>query len=167
MSWSKTLSDLFLNERRKLEALARKRCTDPEQVGDVVQDAFLRLVRLSAPEAVEKPAHLLFKAAANITIDYNRRTFREWGRDGGELDPDHPSSTPNAETKQAETDRQTILNEAVAALPLVTREIFVRFHLDGRSYRQIADERGMDLKAVEYHLRDGMKACRRYARERE
>ena len=167
MSWSKALSDLFLRERHKVESLAKRRCADPEHADDVVQDAFLRLARISMPDAIEKPTHLLFKTASNIAIDYNRRTFREQGRAGGEVDVDLPCLEPNAEMKQAEEDRRNVVNDAIAALPPITREIFIRFHLDGRSYRQIAEERGMDLRSVEYHLRDGMKACRRYARTRE
>lgn len=166
-SWSTLLTTLFRSEQRKVEALARRKCTDPEQAADVMQDAFMRLSRLAEPDAVNNPGRLLFTTASNIMLDYNRRIRRERHRDGGRVAPDLPCPAPDAEAQQAEKQRRAILREAIAALPDETRAIFIRFHLDGRSYRQIAEERGMELRHVEYHLRAAMKACRQFARDRQ
>lgn len=166
-SWSTLLTTLFRSEQRKVEALARRKCADPEQAADVVQDAFMRLSRLAKPEAVNNPGHLLFTTASNIMLDYNRRIRRERNRDGGSVAPDLPCPVPDAEVQHAEKQRRAILREAIAALSDETRDIFIRFHLEGRSYRQIAEEKGMDLRRVEYHLRDAMKACRQYARDHQ
>ncbi|MFT9087840.1 MAG: sigma factor [Acetobacter okinawensis] len=62
-SWSTLLTTLFRSEQRKVEALARRKCTDPEQAADVMQDAFMGLSRLAEPDAVNNPGRLLFTTA--------------------------------------------------------------------------------------------------------
>lgn len=158
------LKTLFAEHRRDLDAYLRRRVDDPGTAADLTQEAFLRLARMPKQTNIEDPRSFLFTIAANLARDHIRRLVsrRAWmAAEGGE-DAACPAPLPDASL--IETERETLMRQAIHALPARTRAIFLLFHSEGRSYREIAATLGISPRTVEYHLRQALAQCREHVR---
>ncbi len=163
-SWGDRLARLFAIHQARLEAFVGRRIGDPQVAADLTQEAFLRLARLPDGETVENASGYLFTIAGNLAQDHNRRA-RRWRRiDGGQADETHPSSEPDAETVLSAKEQGELLQQAIAALPEWPRTMFLLFHVDGLSYREIAARLEISPRSVEYHLMKALDLCRQHVR---
>mgnify|MGYP006185834001 FL=1 len=58
------------------------------------------------------------------------------------------------------------MHDAIAALPEATRNIFLLYHVDECSYRDIAERLAISPRSVEYQLRRALIDCRAYIQAR-
>jgi RNA polymerase sigma-70 factor (ECF subfamily) len=111
---------------------ARQWCSAPE---DVVQDAFLRLVRQARPP--QDPVAWLYRVVRNRALDYAKTSRRRQRRESAAARPVRWFVEPAVGGLDAET--------AVAALqrlPPEQREVIVARHWGGLSFEQIAEAAG-------------------------
>ncbi|BBK43511.1 DNA-directed RNA polymerase sigma-70 factor [Allostella vacuolata] len=158
--WAARVAGLFSQHRASLEAFLSRRTGDPEAARDLAQDAFLRLARMPDGERVENPAGLLFTVADRIAIDHGRQAQRRRLRDAGPPDEAIPAPGPGAEALADRRQTFERLAGAIRALSPKARRIFLLYHVEGRSYREIADALGISPRTVEYHLRQALEHCR-------
>jgi RNA polymerase sigma-70 factor (ECF subfamily) len=163
-SWGDRLANLFAAHRARLEAFVGRRTGDADIAADLTQEAFIRLARLPDVEKVKNPAGFLFTIAANLARDHNRRATRWQRLDGGVAGDTHPSQEPDAEAVVGAREEAALLKAAIGALPDKARAMFVLFHVDGLSYREIAARTGATERSVEYHLCRSLEQCRAYVR---
>ena len=57
-------------------------------------------------------------------------------------------------------DLLRLYRQAVRAMPLKTRRVFVLHRLRHRSYKQIAEQLGISVATVEYHMMRALTLCR-------
>jgi RNA polymerase sigma-70 factor (ECF subfamily) len=57
-----------------------------------------------------------------------------------------------------------VLQQAIDSLPERTREVFLLYHVEGCSYREIAERLELAPRTVEYRLRQALGFCREYVR---
>jgi RNA polymerase sigma-70 factor (ECF subfamily) len=158
------LKALFLAHEREVGAFLRRRVGVAADAADLSQEAFLRLAGRHRSEAVEDPRGFLFTVAANLARDHLRRFVR---RQRVEADPaDDTLVCPAATPEEALRDQQQrcVLSEAIDRLPERTRRIFLLYHIEGCSYREIAERMAVSPRTVEYHLRQALDHCRKHAR---
>jgi RNA polymerase sigma factor (sigma-70 family) len=154
------LRSLFLTHERELERFFKGKVRGSSDTDDLIQETFLRLARLQDGAGIREPRRFLFTIAANLARDHLRKMIaRRVGKtemlsadiaDDGQTPDDFLRSKQEAELAQ----------RAIEALPEKTRAIFLLYHVEGWSYRQIAEELGMSARTVEYHLRQGLASCR-------
>jgi RNA polymerase sigma factor (sigma-70 family) len=136
---------------------------DPAEVEDVLQDVFYELLeayRLMKP--IEQVSGWLFRVARNRIIDLFRKrrpevsTSKSVAQQEAASDDDDsllledllPSPDAGAEAAYA---RKVLLEELEAALdelPPEQREIFVAHELEGRSFKDLAEETGVNANAL-------------------
>lgn len=58
------------------------------------------------------------------------------------------------------------MHEAIAALPEATRHIFLLYHVDELSYREIGERLKISPRSVEYQLRRALTDCRAFIKAR-
>lgn len=137
----------------RLRRFVRARVANRQDAEDVIQEAYLRVLRYSAEHAVEDRERLLFTAAKNLAVDSRRR---QRAREKTAADcvviaisaDDWPSSDEVIDARQ----RLRRVEAAIALLPPRCREVFLMHRLDGMSYSQIARSRGISVSAVEKHI---------------
>jgi RNA polymerase sigma factor (sigma-70 family) len=162
--WADRLARLFAAHQTRVEAFVNRRTGDPQIAADLTQEAFMRLARMPDGDKVDNPSGFLFTVAGNLAQDHNRRTSR-WRRlDGGAVDEHHPSLAPDAEAVMAAQERADLLQQAILALPETLRAIFLQFHVDGLSYQEIAAQRQITPRSVEYQLTRALDLCRTHVR---
>jgi RNA polymerase sigma factor (sigma-70 family) len=153
------IADVVEREQSRLLNFIRRRVADPRDAEDVLQDVFYELVeanRLLMP--IEHVTGWLFRVARNRITDLFRKKrpdrLSEVGdkhHDDGEewrLDDLLPSLDDGPD---ALYDRSVLLDElesAIDDLPDEQREVFVAHELEGRSFKELAAETGLNLNTL-------------------
>jgi RNA polymerase sigma-70 factor (ECF subfamily) len=123
----------------------------PDSSADLVQDVFLRALCTSQAERLDNPAGYLWRIARNLVID----TLRVRHRRGGQVPFDETQHSPDFANQAAileGTQLQFQYEQALAALPARTRNIFLMHRLDELTYQEIATAMGLTTAGVEYHM---------------
>ncbi len=150
---AQTLED---NQSRLLRFLTA-RTRDASLAEDLLQEARIKLIEKAPGKHVADPLPYLYTMLENMVRDHSRseasRKQRnlDWG-DAGEgiapirADPDTP------EQSALDRDYLTHVLAALDTLPERTKVIFLAFRVEGVGQREIAEQQGISLSAVEKHL---------------
>ena len=120
---------------------------DPEEL---LQAAYLRLVRYRSEHAVENVAAFLVRTAVNIGVDNYRHD-----RFIADVAPEEAGARENSPLQDevlAARERLDRVREGLARLTPRTREVFLMHRLDEMKYREIAERLGISQSAVEKHI---------------
>jgi len=155
------ISEVVAGERSRLRNFIRRRVPDPSDVEDILQEVFYELVeanRLLMP--IDHVTGWLFRVARNRITDLFRKKKPESFSDGtpGHLGDDEddvlriedllPSPEAGPEALYA---RNVLLDElelALDELPDDQREVFVAHELEGRSFKELSAESGVNINTL-------------------
>ncbi len=155
---NRRLSEVIQRERRRLFLFIRKRVDDEGDAEDILQDVFFELIeayRLMKP--IEQVGSWLYRVARNRIIDLFRKRRPEtigelpFDRDADELLPLEdllPSPDAGPDAMYARSMLLQELDAALDELPEEQREVFVAHEMDGRSFKQLADETGLSINTL-------------------
>jgi RNA polymerase sigma factor (sigma-70 family) len=149
------LEAVFMANRPALERFLRARCGDATEAEDLIQDLWLKLPSASGP--VSEPLAYLYRMANNLVLDRRRSRVRREHRDDAWSDLSGSgnggmSDLPSVEHTLIAKERLAIVETALSGLGERTFSIFRRYRVDGIGQRDIANEHGISLSAVEKHL---------------
>ena len=152
------ISEVARRERSRLRNFIRRRVPDPRDVEDILQDVFYELVeanRLLMP--IEHVTGWLFRVARNRITDLFRKKKPESFSDAAVADEDDellrledllPSPEAGPEAIYARTVLLEELELALDELPDEQREVFIAHELEGRSFKEMAAETGVNLNTL-------------------
>ncbi len=140
-------------ERARLRGFIRRRVADREEVEDILQEVFFELIeayRLMKP--IEQVGAWLYRVARNrITDRFRKRKpeaqFAE-NDEGLQLEELLPSPDAGPEALYARGVLLDALEEALDELPTEQRDVFVAHEIEGRSFRELADETGVGINTL-------------------
>ena len=137
----------------RLRRFVRPRVATPEDAEDVIQDAYLRVLRYSARQQVKDRERLLFSVAKNLAVDSHRRhRARQRTIASCALLFHGASEGPAAEEMADLWQRLSQIETAISSLPPRCRQVFLMHRLEGMSYGQIARACAISPSAVEKHM---------------
>jgi RNA polymerase sigma factor (sigma-70 family) len=152
------ISEVVKREGSRLRNFIRRRVADPRDVEDVLQDVFYRLVeanRLLMP--IDHVTGWLFLVARNRITDLFRKKTPEpfsdtaiESEEGELLQIEDLLPSPDA-GPEALYFRTLLLDElelALEELPEEQREVFVAHELEGRSFKELAEETGVSVNTL-------------------
>ena len=152
------ISEVVKREGSRLRNFIRRRVPDPRDAEDVLQDVFYRLVeanRLLMP--IDHVTGWLFRVARNRITDLFRKKKPELFSDAASEDEEGESlqiedllPSPNA-GPEALYFRNLLLDElelALEELPDEQREVFIAHELEGRSFKELAEETGLSVNTL-------------------
>lgn len=136
---------------RLLRRFARNAAAD--EARDLVQETFLRLVRLGSErlQSVQKSEAYLSRIAGNLLRDRAKAARRRSTALHESLD----ETRLHGHDQQRLLEQRDLLNrleQAMLRLKPKTREIFMAHRLDGLSYAEIAERTGLSVKGVEKQM---------------
>jgi RNA polymerase sigma factor (sigma-70 family) len=156
------ISAIVAEERARLRNFIRRRVADPADVEDILQDVFYKLVkanRLLMP--IDHVTGWLFSVARNRITDLFRKRREETLSDSSVENEDGdlpriedllPSPDAGPEALYA---RHVLLDELELAIgelpndqPMSQREVFVRHELEGRSFKELSAESGVNVNTL-------------------
>lgn len=152
------ISEVVKRERSRLLNFIRRRVPDPGDAEDVLQDVFSELVeanQLLMP--IEHVTGWLFRVARNRITDLFRRKKPERAAGPSALGDDEerlgledllPSPDAGPDAVYARSILLDEIEEAIDELPDEQREVFVAHELEGRSFKEIAAETGVNLNTL-------------------
>ncbi|WDY58296.1 RNA polymerase sigma factor [Pseudomonas sp. PSKL.D1] len=161
-SWNKQITRLFTEQKKALEAFVARRTGNAQVAADLTQESFLRLARLPADKQIDNLPAFLFTIASNLVRDHQRQAIRRERMEGGEPSEDLASDVQAAEDQLADQQQQALMQAAIQSLPEATRHIFLLYHVDGCSYREIGERMNVTPRSVEYQLRRALLDCRAF-----
>ena len=152
---SNGLEAVFMNNRAALLRFLRARGA-ADAAEDLLQELWIRAVGKTS-EPIADPVAYLFRSADNLVLDRRRRAASRVQREQLWHSARYGAAVAVGPTVFGEDvvlarDELRAVEAALAALGERTDIIFRRFRVDGLSQRQIADELGISLSAVEKHL---------------
>jgi RNA polymerase sigma factor (sigma-70 family) len=155
------ISEIVAEERSRLRNFIRRRVADPRDAEDILQDVFYKLVeanRLLMP--IDHVTGWLFRVARNRITDLFRKQKPERFSDA-EVEDEHgelmqledllPSPDAGPEALYV---RSVLLDELELALdelpdePYGQREVFIAHELEGRSFKELAAESGVNINTL-------------------
>lgn len=145
------LEATFLANRHDLLRFIRAR-GGGDAAEDLLQELWLKAVAIPIGSVVDARSYL-FRTAHNLMLDRRRAALRAARREKAWGDAADVCSVC-ASSEQAYLVREQIeaAERALAALGDRAATIFRRYRIDGVSQRQIADDMGISLSAVEKDL---------------
>jgi RNA polymerase sigma factor (sigma-70 family) len=154
-----SISDAFVRERGRLRSFIRRRVPDAADADDILQEVFYELVeaaRLVKP--VEQVGAWLFRVARNRITDLFRKRRGDANSAGGPGESDDeadasiedllPSPEDGPEALYARRLLLEELDEAIDELPEDQRFVFVAHELEGRSFKELAEETGVGMNTL-------------------
>jgi RNA polymerase sigma factor (sigma-70 family) len=152
------ISDIVERERSRLRSFIRRRVPDARDAEDILQDVFYELVeanRLLMP--IEHVTGWLFRVARNRITDLFRKKKTESLSDAAPVDEDGerrqmedllPSPGDGPEALYARQVLLEAIELALDELPEEQREVFVAHELEGRSFKEMAEETGVSINTL-------------------
>ena len=143
-----------------LRAWLRSRYPTLDDVDDIVQESYVRVLRAQSIAPISSVKAFLFTTARNLTLDYFRRR-QIVGIDSiaeiGELSvlDDMPGVSETVSRRQ----ELALLTHAIQSLPERCRQVLTLRKIYGLSQKEIAAELGISEHTVEAQVGNGVRRC--------
>lgn len=156
------LQDVYSREAPRLSRFFRRHLGAIDDVADLVQESFLRFLRVASASSIDHPSAYLHRIARNLVFDRARTIGRRGSLSHG-IDIDQVElPVPPDQSYQIEADELMEAYElALAELSPRTREVFILHRAEGLSYKQIAGQLGIGVRTVEWHIAEALVRIRR------
>ena len=156
---NRQISEVVQREAGRLRSFVRKRVPDAGDAEDILQDVLYELVqahRLMRP--VEHVGAWLYRVARNRIVDFFRKkrlaaledALVRSADDEGKLTLADLLPSPDAGPEAAYARKVLLqeLNAALDDLPEEQREVFIAHEIEGRSFKELADDTGVGLNTL-------------------
>jgi len=168
------IAEVVQREQSRLRNFIRRRVPDPLDAEDILQDVFYKLVeanRLLMP--IEHVSGWLFRVARNRIVDLFRKhrpeSFSESvaeSESGEQLRFEDllPSTDAGPDAIYVRNVLIEELELAIEELPEEQRDVFIAHELEGRSFKELSEESGVNVNTLlarkryaVLHLRDRLR----------
>ena len=148
--YRETLDDFY--------AVVSRRCAgDRDLAEDVVQETWLRAVKAWRADGVpERPMAWLTTVASRILSNHFRRRANDSIDASADAIP-----APDADDQRDAFERRSLVERAIARLPVLQTRLLEAFHFERRPVADIAHSLGVSERAVEGRLRRARQNLRR------
>lgn len=137
----------------RLRAYVRSRIDNGADAEDIVQESLERTLRRALEADIARPDFFAISVARNLMVDRHRRQ-----RDLADHEPDEalPCAAPLPDQQLSDRERLARFHEALAQMPPLRRDIFIRRRIEGQSREDIARALDMQPEAVKKHITRAM-----------
>lgn len=136
-----------------LVRLLSNRIADRNEVQDLAQEVYLRLLRVDKLDLVENPRAYLYRVAVNVAGEWWLRARQRRAQTSEELD--ELVSVEDLERTLEEQQTGSAVRGALEDLPPVMRQVLVLHCRDDMTYEQIAERLGMTRRMVKRYVAKG------------
>jgi RNA polymerase sigma factor (sigma-70 family) len=153
------ITETIMRERGRLSGFIRQRVPDPSEAEDILQDVFFEFIEAyRLPKPIEQVGAWLFRVARNRIIDRFRKKREDplpqarettgEDEDGYWLEQALPSLDSGPEAAYARAMLLDAISAALDELPAEQRDVFIAHELDGRSFKELATDSGVNLNTL-------------------
>jgi RNA polymerase sigma-70 factor (ECF subfamily) len=149
----------FGRYRRELHRYLMRRLRQPQDVDDLAQEVYCRLLRLDNEKVVHKPLAYLYGIASHVLADFRIEVEQEREHITVDSDTvDEWSDQPSCVLPDDLADRlnlQQQIDKALAQLPPTHAAVLLCHKRDGLSYAETAKKLGLSEFTVEKYVTQG------------
>ena len=136
-------------------------------IDDVVQESYLRLLRVKAAQPIRSVRAFLFTVARRLALDTLRHERASPIIDVGDFSSLRViDDQVDVAAEVARRERIEIFADAIADLPTRCRDVFILHKIKGHSRRETAARLGLAEKTVEVQTAKAMRRCGEFLRRR-
>ena len=154
---------LFAEQGGALQAFFRRRVRSTADTQDLAQEVYLRMLRITDPEAIRNPVLYLYTVANNLVKEHAVLSHRR----ANSIDIDEVAAHEQLETLPA-FDHDLDAARRIARLQVVLRQlrpkcqaaVALRF-THGLSYREVALRLGVSPQMAKKYVAQALSHCRR------
>lgn len=152
-----SLADALEANHSRFSRFLVARTKQPELAEDLLQEARLKLAADETERSVADPISYLYRLLENMVRDHRRsensrvQRNQAWGDRGEGVEPLRADPT-TPEQQALDRDYLARVLAALETLPERTKVVFLAYRVEGVSQKQIAEDQGISLSAVEKHL---------------
>jgi len=158
MEQDRQIAEVIAEEQPRLRRFIRRRVPNEADAEDLLQEVFFELVRahrLLLP--IDFVTGWLYRVARNRITDLFRKKRPQAFSDGAletdegellEMEDLLPSPDGDPESEYLRNLLLEELRRAVAELPTEQREVFIAHELEGRSFKELAAETGVNVNTL-------------------
>ena len=161
---SAALNAIFARHRRSLLWIVMRIVHDPQTAEDLAQETYVKARKALDARPIEHLESYLYQTARNLALDHQRhRKVRDRFEDSGVSAADIekiPQDAVSAEDALIERERQRLFEAALAELPLRARQAWALSHIEGYTYREIADILGVSRNTIYNDIKMALGHCR-------
>ncbi len=128
----------------RLKAYARRRGADGHEAEDLFQETVLRLLQRARRAPLLNPLAYAFRVLDNLMRDRQGPSFEV-------LDDGEPCEQPGPVALLEGRELAEAFSRAIAAMPRLRREVYLRRRLEGHGYDRIAQDLRLTPEAVQKH----------------
>jgi RNA polymerase sigma factor (sigma-70 family) len=154
---------LFAEHRNALQAFFYRRIKTKHDAADLVQEVYLRILRVKDSDAIRNPEGYLYTVASNLVYEHSVLDRRH----ATSIDPDQPLveselARPAGFEELFDMETRVVrLREVLAQLPPKCRATVHLKYQHGLSYQEIAERLGVSPHMVQKYLGMALAHCRR------
>ncbi|WIO75046.1 RNA polymerase sigma factor [Porticoccaceae bacterium LTM1] len=151
---------LFREHNQVLIQFLRARLHSEQEAKEVAQEAYVRLLDLDKPEAVNYMRSYLFKTAANLASDRNKH-FSRRDRIHELIFFDHQDDvSPSPEESAAALEELEVIRKAIQEIPPKCRMAFLLHKFGGHSFSEVAVKMQLSERMVRIYVSRAIEHCR-------
>ena len=146
---------VYLKNVQAATNFAFYKCGDRDAALDIVQDAFAKIWEHCSQIEFSKAKTYLFTSINNLFLNTvkHQKVVLAYAKNTPNLD----RTNQNPEYILEEEEFKVKLQNAIASLSEAQREVFLMNRIDGKKYREIAEELDISQKAVEKRMSGALK----------
>lgn len=146
------LDRMYREEAPRLARYFRRHRRD-DDVSDLVQETFTRLLSARVAIGCAKPRAYLQRIARNLLFDRSRQATSRGHLSYMEMSDQLGLSTPAEQSHAIDhADTMRLYRSALAELPVRTREAYLLHRVGGHTYKEIALRLSVSVPTVQYHI---------------
>jgi len=151
----KSLTESFLSCRKRLARMVG-RIVRPDEIEDIVQEAFVMSYAASRNQEIKNPKAFMMRVARNLALDYVDKAERKLNCSLQDVDEMAIPEDLNTELHCQSDERFLEFCRAVSALPTSCRRVFILKKVYGLSLNEIGDYLGISTSTAEKHVSKGL-----------
>jgi RNA polymerase sigma factor (sigma-70 family) len=152
---------LFARHRAALQAFFYRRVRAKDDAADLVQEVYLRMLRVKDADAIKNPEGYLFTVASNLVFEQSVLTRRQSIDFDRATDPADAVGPAGFEEAFDMATRVTRLREVLAQLPPKCQAAVHMKYQHGLKYEEIAQQLEISPHMVQKYLGLALAHCRR------
>ncbi|MES2623641.1 MAG: sigma-70 family RNA polymerase sigma factor [Pseudomonadota bacterium] len=151
----KNFLESFLGCRRLLARMVG-RIVRPEEIEDIVQEAFVMSYAASRTQEIHNPQAFMMRVARNIAMDHVGKAEHKLNCSLEDIDETDLVSDMDTEISCQSQEKFLEFCRAVSDLPTSCRRVFILKKVYGLSLQEISTHLGISVSTAEKHVAKGL-----------
>jgi len=149
----KVFKEIYFNWLSPIQRFLQSKGLDMNQAADIAQESFIRLWQNCAKVTSEKSKSYLFTVANRLFIDEKRKEQTRIRLTPLIKEQDNTDGQYQLEMKEFKAK----LEEAINTMTPASKEVFILYRFNEMSYKEIATQLEISVKAVEKRMGKALK----------